>query len=139
MSERVFRAFSLRTPMVWKAIVEVVRAHAKAYIDRGTPLVVVITSPEHDALDSQRAYWHSVVLPQIAEHIADGDGCLRDVTYWHEYLVLEFLGMTETASESGKIRRQRRSTARGKITIGEYSDLITRAQAWAAQRGVEWD
>ncbi len=101
--------------------------------------MVIITSPEHDALDSQRAYWHGVVLPQIAEHIADEDGCLRDVNYWHEYLVLKILGMTETQSESGKIRRQRRSTARGKITIGEYADLITRAQAWAAQRGVEWD
>lgn len=139
MSERVFRAFVLRTPMVWRAVVEVVKAHAQAFVDRGSPLMVIVTSPEHDALDVQRAFWHSAVLPRIAEEVPDDDGELRPVTYWHEKLVLEFLGTSETVSESGKIRRTRRSTARGKITVAEFSDLITRTQAWGAQRGVEWD
>lgn len=139
MSDRIFHAFMLRSPMVWTSVLQVVKAHAQAFIDRGKPLMVIVVSQDHDALDSQRAFWHAVVLPRIAEEVPDDEGELQPATYWHEKLVLEFLGMAETVSEGGKIRRTRRSTARGKITIGEYADLITRTQAWAAQRGVEWD
>ncbi|WP_207000711.1 hypothetical protein [Trinickia mobilis] len=139
MSDRLYKAFVLRTPGVWQFVVEVVKAHAQAYIDRDKPLLVIITSQEHDATDGQRAYWQGVLLPRIADEIPDEDGELHPVAYWHEKLVLEFLGMDEKVSESGKIRRQRKSTARGKISVGDFNDLITRTQVWAANQGMELD
>jgi len=139
MSDRLYRAYVLTSPNVWRHVVEVVKAHARAFIDRDKPLLIVITSQENDATDSQRAYWHGVLLPRIADEIPDEDGELRPVAWWHEKLVFEHLGMAETVSASGKIRRTRRSTARGKITAGEYAALIERVQIWAAHRGVEWD
>lgn len=139
MPERLYRAYLLTGPGVWRHVVEVVKAHARAFIERDKPLLVIITSQENDATDSQRAYWHGVLLPRIAEEIPDDDGKLRPVAWWHEKLVLEFLGMEETQSQSGKIRRTRRSTARGKITAGEYADLINRVEAWGAGEGIEWD
>ncbi|HKR45462.1 MAG TPA: hypothetical protein VJU59_38305 [Paraburkholderia sp.] len=138
MTQRVYRAFLLTGPGVWRHVVEVVKAHARAFIERDKPLMVIICSQEHDATDSQRAYWQGVVLPRIAEEIPDEDGEMRPAAWWHEKLVLEFFGMTETVSGSGKIRRQRKSTARGKITVGEFADLINRTEAWAASLGVEW-
>lgn len=139
MSDRLYRAYVLTGPGVWRHVVEVVKAHARAFIDRDKPLLIVITSQENDATDSQRAYWHGVLLPRIADEIPDDDGELRPVAWWHEKLVLEHLGMAETVSASGKIRRTRRSTARGKITAGEYANLINRVTAWAAGCGVEFD
>lgn len=139
MPDRIFRSFLLSGPGVWRHVVEVVKAHARAFIERDKPLILIITSQENDATDAQRAYWHGVMLPRIAEELVDDDGQQRPVTWWHEKLVLEFLGMNETVSDSGKIRRTRRSTARGKITAGEYADLINRTEAWAAGEGVEWD
>lgn len=139
MADRLYRAYLLTGPGVWRHIVEVVKAHARAFIDRDKPLMVIICSQEHDATDSQRAYWHGVLLPRVAEEIPDDDGEFRPVAWWHEKLVLEYLGMAETVSQAGKIRRTRRSTARGKITAGEYADLIQRVQVWAAHQGVEWD
>lgn len=139
MSDRIYKAFVLRTPSVWRLVVDLVKAHAQAFIDRDRPLLVIVTSQENDATDEQRAYWHGVVVKRIAEEVTDEDGQLRPAPYWHEKLVLEFLGMTERVSASGQLKRQRRSTGRGQITAGEYADLITRAQVWGASRGVEWD
>jgi hypothetical protein len=140
VSDRLYRAYLLTGPGVWRHVVEVVKAHARSFIDRDKPLMVIICSQEHDATDSQRAYWHGVLLPRIAEEIPDEEAAeFRPVAWWHEKLVLEFLGMAETVSQGGKIRRTRRSTARGKITAGEFADLINRTQAWAAGLGVEWD
>ena len=139
MSDRLYRAFLLTGPGVWRHVVEIVKAHARAFIEKDRPLMVIVCSQEHDATDSQRAYWHGVMLPRIAEEIPDDEGEFRPVAWWHEKLVLEYLGMDEKVSDSGKIRRTRRSTARGKITAGEFADLITKVQVWAAQRGVEWD
>lgn len=140
MSDRLYRAYLLTGPGVWRHVVEVVKAHARSFIERDKPLMVIICSQEHDATDAQRAYWHGVLLPRIAEEIPDDEtGELRPVPWWHEKLVLEYLGMAETVSQSGKIRRTRRSTARGKITAGEFADLITRVTVWAAGCGVEFD
>lgn len=140
MTQRLYRAYLLTGPGVWRHVVELVKAHARAFIERDKPLMVIICSQECDATDAQRAYWHGVLLPRIAEEIHDDEGELRPVAWWHEKLCLEFLGMNETVSDSGKIRRTRRSTARGKITAGEFADLITRVQVWAAtNHGVEFD
>jgi hypothetical protein len=140
VSDRLYRAFLLTGPGVWRHVVELVKAQARAFIEKDRPLMVIVCSQECDATDAQRAYWHGVLLPRIAEEIPDDEsGELRPVTWWHEKLCLEFLGMTETVSGSGKIRRTRKSTARGKISAGEYADLINRTQAWAAQCGIEWE
>lgn len=140
MSDRLYRAFLLTGPGVWRHVVELVKAQARAFIERDKPLLVIVCSQESDATDGQRAYWQGVILPRIAEEIPDDEtGEMHPTAWWHEKLVLEFLGMDEKVSESGKIRRTRRSTARGKITAGEFAELITKAQVWAAGQGVEWD
>lgn len=139
MADRIYHAFVLRSPSVWRGVLEFVKAKAQSCLDRDSPLVVIVTTAEHDATDEQRAFWHGVVLKRIADEVPDDDGELRPAPWWHEKLVLDLLGMTERVSASGQIKRQRRSTGRGQITVGEYADLITRAQVWAANRGVEWD
>jgi hypothetical protein len=139
MSDRVYQAFVLRTPSVWRAVIAFVKAKAQACLDRDSPLVVIVTTAEHDATDEQRAFWHAVIIKRFADEVPDDGGELRPPAWWHEKLVLDLLGMSERVSASGQIKRQRRSTGRGQITVGEYADLITRAQVLGAQRGIDWD
>jgi hypothetical protein len=137
----VYADVVLRGPADWQRVVNAIRPNAGPAVERGKPLHVIVVSSEADATDEQRAFYFSHVLKRIADEVPEEDGDLRPVTYWHEKLALEFLGMVETTSQrTGRIHRRRRSVARGEITVGEMARYITTLQAWAANtHGVEWD
>jgi hypothetical protein len=140
MSDAVFRSFVLRSPDIWKSIVEFVKGSAARAIERGKPLHVFVIDGDMDRLDIQVSFYWTAVIPRIAEEVPGDDGLFHPGPYWHEKLALEFLGMEDHVTKGGALVRNRRSIARGKITVSEMAKYTTRVQAWAAQtHGVEWD
>jgi hypothetical protein len=140
MSDALFRSFVLRSPDIWKSIVEFVKGSAQRAIERGKPLHVFVIDGDMDRLDIQVAFYWTAVMSRIAEEVTDEEGQFRPGAFWHERLCLEFLGMEEYVSKQGALMRRRKSIARGKITVSEMAKYTNRVQAWAAtNHSVEWD
>jgi hypothetical protein len=140
LADPLYRSFVLETPSIWKVIVEFVKRHAQASIAREAPLHLFIVSDDLDRLDVQVAFYWSVVLKRIAED-AWVDGKQFPAKNWHEQLAGEFLGFVEVVDKkTQQPKLQRRSIARGCITVGEMARYTIQVQAWAANNfSIDWD
>lgn len=137
MAESLYRAFVLRSPMVWRQVFEFVKANAQAFIDRGEPLRIVVTSEEQKRTAEQNRFYFGPVLRQIAEQ-AWVDGHQFSTEAWHEYLAEKFCPRVEFVLPKGEVRSRRKSTS--EMTVKEFADYVTVVQAHAAnEMGIEFD
>lgn len=133
----VYREFQLRSPSTWSNVLAFVKANAKACIDRGEPLRLIITSDEKKRNAEQNRFYWGVALRDIAEQ-AWVDGRQYDKDTWHEYFARMFGVSDELTLPDGEIILRRKSTTQ--MTVGEFSAYTERIQAWAANNlGVEFD
>lgn len=140
MSDAVYAHVVLRGPDDWQRFMSVVKPNAGPAVERGKPLHAFVIDGDMDRLDIRVAFYWTVVMAKIAEEVPAEDGEFRPGPYWHEKLALEFLGMEDHVTKAGALVRNRRSIARGKITVSEMAKYTTRVQAWAAtNHSVEWD
>jgi hypothetical protein len=135
---RLYKEFVLSGPAVWQLVKELIREHAKAFIDRGTPLRLVITTEERRRTKEQNArYWSDAVLGAIAAQ-AWIDGRQYNEETWHEALAERFCPRVEFTLPDGQIFSRRKSTS--EMTVKEFSEFVQHVEVYAAtQLGVEFD
>jgi hypothetical protein len=131
LSAALYKAFVRRNGGVWMAVVEFVKAHAKASVDQGAPLRVIVTAEERKRHAEQNRYYWGVVLHQIAEH-AEVEGKRYGKDVWHEFFVRQFSLCDEATLPDGEIVARRKSTTQ--MSVGSFSDYIDAVQAYAVTR-----
>jgi hypothetical protein len=133
----LYREFVLRSPAAWQALAQLVAANAKAFIDRGRPLRVIVTEDEKKRTSEANRFYWGAVLTTIAEQAwVDGRQFSKDV--WHEHFARLYLPHTEIVTPYGEIVSRRKSTT--ELTVSEFSEYLQRVQSDAASTlGVQFD
>lgn len=133
----LYREFILHSPAAWQALAQLVAANARAFIDRGRPLRVIVTEDEKKRTDSANRFYWGAVLTTIAEQAwVDGRQYSKDV--WHEHFARLYLPHTEIVTPYGEIVSRRKSTT--ELSVSEFSEYLQRVQSDAASSlGVMFD
>jgi hypothetical protein len=130
MSARLYKEFVLSGPAVWQLVKELVREHAKAYIERGAPLVLIVTTQDKRRAEwANREYWGFVLRP-IAEQVFV-NGLQFSADAWHEHYASMFCPKTEITLPSGEIISRRKSTS--DMGHKEFKEYMDRVRSDAAQ------
>jgi hypothetical protein len=133
----LYREFQLRSPSIWTSVLVFVKANAKACLDKGEPLRVIVTSDEKKRNAEQNRFYWGVTLRDISEQ-AWVDGKQFDKDAWHEMFALKFGICEDVDLPDGSTITRRKSTTQ--MTVGEFSTYVNQVQAWAANNlGVEFD
>lgn len=137
MTTRLYREFVLNGPAVWQLFKELIREHAKAYIERGTPIRLIVTTEERRRTVEANAHYWGYVLRTISEQAWVNELQFSADT-WHEYYANQYCPKTEVVLPSGEIFARRKSTS--EMGQKEFSEYVTRVQSNAAQEhGVQFD
>ena len=133
----LYREFVLRSPAAWQALAQLVAANARAFVDRGRPLRVIVTEDEKKRTSEANRFYWGAVLTTIAEQAwVDGRQFSKDV--WHEHFARLYLPHTEIVTPYGEIISRRKSTT--ELTVAEFSEYLRRVQSDAASSlGVIFD
>ena len=129
MSARLYKEFTLNGPAVWQLVKELIRQHAKAYIEKGTPLRLIVTAEDRRRTTEANGFYWGVVLREISEQAWVNDRQFNADT-WHEYYANLYCPRTEVILPSGEIFSRRKSTS--EMTQKEFADYVTRVQANAS-------
>ncbi|MDR5813338.1 recombination protein NinB [Caballeronia sp. LZ033] len=135
---RLYREFVITGPSVWRAAVEFIRENAKAFIERGAPIRMILTTEDRKRTPEQNArYWSGAVLGAIAQQVwIDSQQFSEDT--WHEHLAEQFCPRVEVVLPDGRLFSRRKSTS--EMTVKEFSDYVQRVEVHAASElGVEFD
>lgn len=136
-STRLYREFTLSGPAVWHLLKELVREHARAYIEKGTPLRIVVTSEDRRRTTESNGFYWGVVLRAIAEQAWVNEQQFNADT-WHEYYANLYCPRVDVALPTGEIFSRRKSTS--EMGQKEFTDYVTRVQANAAtEHGVQFE
>lgn len=133
----LYREFQLRSPSIWTNVLAFVKANAKACLEKGEPLRVIVTSDEKKRNAEQNRFYWGVALRDISEQ-AWIDGKQFDKDAWHEYFSRKFGVCEDLTLPDGEIITRRKSTTQ--MNVGEFSTYVNQVQAWAANHlGVEFE
>ena len=114
----------------------------KAQLTSGHPLSIEIRLAEDCKTDRQRAYYHGVVLTQIAQQARPGDQRFSLAT-WKEHFRKEYLcykTVTYTNPITGKKSRRRVRISTEDLGVKAYSILIEKVTSFAVtELGVSFD
>ncbi|MEB0133800.1 recombinase [Actimicrobium sp. CCC2.4] len=128
----LYREFVLTGPSVGVILVNFLKSNAPAFLDRGTPLRVIVTEEEMDRLDDQIAYYFGPLMKQVcAQSWIEGRQFSKEV--WHEHFAKLFLPFTELTMPDGEIVIKRGSLSRGKISIKKMNVFLLEVEAYAGQ------
>jgi NinB protein len=132
----LYREFTLRNAGIWQALVALIKGNAKAMVEAGTPIKVIVTTAAAKRNGEQnRRYW-GYVLKTIAEQ-AWANGHQFDADVWHEFCARKYGVLEEMTLPDGEIITRRKSTT--DMTVGEFAEYMTKVEAYAAQElGVEF-
>ena len=131
----------LRLSALWANPVQA-NAHMKSVVApwcrsmwaEGHRLQIEIRLHEDAKTDRQRAYYHGVVLTQIAQQ-ARPNGQIYEMHAWKEFARDKFLGYrttTFTNPVTGRKSRRRQRISTEDLGVKGYSTLIEKVTAWAA-------
>lgn len=124
----LYREFPLHGAGSWNALVAFVKANARACLDRGRPLRVIVTADERKRNGEQnRRYW-GLLLKTIAEQ-AWVEGRQFDKDTWHEYLARRFGVCDEVTLPGGEVVVRRKSTTQ--MNVGEFTAYMAEVEAFA--------
>lgn len=137
MSAHLYREFVISGESVWKSFVALVREHAKAYIERGTPIRLIVTTEERRRTPEANAHYWGYVLRPISEQVFIS-GRQFDADVWHEHYAELYCPRTEVTLPTGEIFSRRKSTS--EMGQKEFSEYVTRVQANAStEHGVQFE
>ena len=126
----IYREFPLRSKTAWDGIVKFVQNNAKACLERGRPLRVIITDDEKRRNNEQnKRLWKAVYEPIADQAWVAGKQYSKDV--WHEHFANLFLPKREVITPFGEVVTRRASTS--ELTVSEFSEYMQNVEAWAAQ------
>jgi hypothetical protein len=129
----LYREFILNSPSVWAGIIQLVRDNAKALIENGTPLRVIVTTSERKRNSEQNKMMHAAIA-EIADKAWWG-GKQYPPEFWKEYFRRRYLLKDEYVTPNGEIVHTYWSTADKKFTVAMCSEFVTKIMAEAA---IEW-
>ncbi|MDY0071805.1 MAG: recombination protein NinB [Thauera sp.] len=133
----IYREFVLTGHGAWKALCAFVASNARACVDRGRPLRVIVTEDERKRNNEQNRFYWGQVLATVSEQ-AWVDGQQYDKDVWHEHYARKFGVCDEMVLPGGEIVLRRKSTTQ--MSVKEFSEYIARVQADAASElGVIFD
>lgn len=133
----LYREFVLRNRDALLMLLAFIKANAKACVERGEPIRVIVTTDERKRNAEQNRFLWGVVYRDIAEQ-AWADGKQYDKDTWHEYFARMFGVCDEIVLPDGEIITRRKSTTQ--MTVGEFAEFLTKIQAYAANHlGVSFD
>jgi hypothetical protein len=129
MSAVMYREFTLTNNNVWNALKEIIKANAKSFADKGSPLRIIVTSEEKKRnAEQNRMYWGGI-LRQISDQAwVSGQQYTTDT--WHEYFARKHGVCEDVTLPGGEVVVRRKSTTQ--MSVGEFSEYMTRVQADAA-------
>jgi hypothetical protein len=82
--------------------------------------------------EQNRRYW-GVVLQEISEGLPV-QGVIHTPKAWHYYFAGKFIGYEDTKLPNGKVVTEPISTT--SLDVPEFSDYMTKIEAWAAGHGL---
>lgn len=133
----LYREFRLTGPAIWKAVCAFVAANARACVDRGRPLRLIVTEDERKRTAEMNRFYWGAVLTRIAEQ-AWVEGRQFDKDVWHELFARKYGVCDEVTLPDGEIVIRRKSTTQ--MTVDDFSKYLVQVQAYAASElGVEFD
>lgn len=135
----LYREFTMDTPAAGVVLVNFLKSNCASFVEKGTPLRVIVTEEEMDRLDEQIGYYFGACIKQITEQAwVNGKQYSKEV--WHEHFAKLFLPATELALPDGEIVIKRGSIARGKISLKKMNIFVREVEAFATtELSVEFD
>lgn len=130
MSVRLYHEFVLSGDTAWKQFVSLMKANAKAYIERGTPIRLIVTTEDRRRTLEANAHYWGYVLRTIAEQAWVNEQQFSADT-WHEYYANLYCPKIEIVLPTGEIFTRRKSTS--EMGQKEFAEYVTRVQSNAAQ------
>lgn len=132
----IYREFTLFGASSWSALRAFVSANAKACVERGKPLRVIVTEDEKKRNNEQnKRLWKAVYEQIAAQTWVNGRQFSKDV--WHEWFADKHMPKVEFVMPDGEIRSRRKSTS--ELTVSEFSEYMNTVEAEAAtELGVEF-
>ena len=106
----IYQEFVLRSPAIWNRIVEFIRAHAKACMERDKPLLIIVTEADRKRTLEQNRFFHGPILDAITEQAWWG-GKQYPKEFWKEYFRNRYLLKDEYTTPDGEIVQVYYSTA----------------------------
>lgn len=133
-STALYREFRISGKGAWDALVTFVRANAKAFIELGKPLRIIVTSEDKPRSVEQNARLWAIVT-EISEQ-AWVNGRQYDKDTWYEMFARMYLPMQEIVLPTGEIVLRRKSTK--DLKVGEFGEFMQKVEAYAgAELGIE--
>ena len=131
----LYREFKLTGKGAWQAFTQFIGRNAKAFLDRGKPLRLVVTSSDKiRSPEANARYW--AIITEISEQ-AWVNGQRFPKKAWHEMFAMMYLPMEDVDLPSGEIIQRRVSTSG--LNVGDFSDYMQKVEAYAAQElGICW-
>lgn len=131
----LYQEFVLRDKSVWELVVAFVKKYAAVTLERGAPLLIIITTADQIRTGLQnRRYWKTIIEPiALTAWVEDADGELRQYSKecWHEYCAQMFAEKIEFVLPSGEIVVRRKSTS--EMNTREFSEYCTRCEVYAIE------
>lgn len=128
--KQLYREQTIKGPDDLGRVVSLVKANARAMIERGTPIRVIVTTEEQKRHRQQNAYMWAAVYKDIAEQVWT-DGRQYSSEVWHEYFARMFLPLVDVALPNGEVIQRRSSTT--ELGVKEFAEYVTKIQAYAGQ------
>jgi hypothetical protein len=139
MTQALYREFVLDKPSIGSMLVNFLKSNAAAFVEKGTPLRVIVTEEEMDRLDVQIAYYFGPLMKQVCEQAwVEGRQFSKEV--WHEHFAKLFLPAKELVMPDGEVVVKRGSIARGQISLKKMAEFTREVEAFATtELGVVFD
>ena len=129
------KQFVLRAPEHAHSMVAFIKQHAGPQAAAGRPLVVSIDEYKAKRTGEQNRLLHAL-LNDIAEQ-ASVNGKRFSAETWKEHVRRLFIGMEEIDMPDGS--RLERGISTTTLSVGDFTQLIDRVQAWAVtELGVQF-
>jgi hypothetical protein len=126
----LYREFHLRNPTVWQVFTAFIKSNAKAMVDAGTPLRLIVTTAETKRNSEQNKRYWGLVLKTIALTAwVDGQQFSADV--WHEFFARKFGVCEDVTLPGGEVISRRRSTT--EMSVSEFTTYMNEVESYAVQ------
>jgi hypothetical protein len=133
----LYREFTLVSPVVWDNLKAFVKSNAKACVESGKPLKVIVTQDEKKRNKEQNARLWGYLYKTISEQAwVQGKQFSKDV--WHEHYARLYGTCEDITLPNGEVVTRRKSTS--DMTVGEFADYMTHIEMDAASElSIEWN
>lgn len=129
MARDLYREITILGPEQLSNMVRFIKGNAQAYIDRGRPIRVIITTEEANRNKAQNKRYWGFVLRDISEQ-AWVDGQQYSTEVWHEFFARLYAEHDDVTLPDGQVVSRRKSTT--KMGVSEFADYMQRVEAYGA-------